>query len=127
MILIIQRGNFEEDINIIWPIRIVGAFYCQIETIDARNLDAGIDWDEKVPDAIEQNIKKWFQELQILDHIKVDRCVQEKEKGIETNIFIHLCSDALELAYGLCSRVSKWWYIIKISCGKDQSGTTGNC
>ena len=63
-------------------------------------MDAGIDWDEKVTDAIKQNMKKWFQELRILDHIKVDRWVQEKEKGIETNIFTHLCSDALELAYG---------------------------
>ena len=33
----------------------------------------GIDWDEKVPDAIEQKMKKLFPELQILDHIKVDR------------------------------------------------------
>ena len=100
MILNIQRGNFEEDINIIWPIRIVGAFYHQIETIDWRNLDAGIDWDEKVPDAIEQDMKKWFQKSQILDHIKYDRRVQENEKGIETNISIHSCSDALELEYG---------------------------
>ena len=40
---------------------------------------AGIDWDEKVPDVIEQNMKKWFQKLEILDHIKVDRCVQENK------------------------------------------------
>ena len=43
---------------------------------------------------------KWFQELQILDHIKVDRCVQENEKHIETNISIHLYSGASEVAYG---------------------------
>ena len=40
---------------------------------------AGIDWDEKVPDVIEQNMKKWFQKFEILDHIKVDRCVQENK------------------------------------------------
>ena len=43
---------------------------------------------------------KWFQELQILDHIKVDRCVQENERHIETNISIHLYSAASEVAYG---------------------------
>ena len=59
---------------------------------------AGIDWDEKVPDGIEQNMKKWFQELQILNHIKVDRCVRENEKRIETNISFHSYSDALEVA-----------------------------
>ena len=76
---------------------------------------AGIDWDEKVPDVIEQNMKKWFQKLEILDHIKVDRCVRENKKHIETNISVHSHSDASEVAYGsiwcnslLGSRVSKW-------------------
>ena len=61
---------------------------------------AGVDWNKKVPDATEQNMKKWFQELQILDPIKVDRCVRESEEHIETNISIHSYSDALEVAYG---------------------------
>ena len=50
---------------------------------------AGIDWNDKVPNVIEQNVKKWLQELQILSHIKADRCVRENEKHIETNISIH--------------------------------------
>ena len=76
---------------------------------------AGIDWDEKVPDVTEQNMKKWFQKLEVLDHIKVDRCVRENKKRIETNISVHSHSDASEVAYGsiwcnslLGSRVSKW-------------------
>ena len=44
--------------------------------------------------------KKWFQELQKLDHIKVDGCVRENEKHIETNISIYSYSDASEIAYG---------------------------
>ena len=39
-------------------------------------------------------MKKWFQEMQILDHIKVYRCIRENEEHIETNIFIHSYSDA---------------------------------
>ena len=61
---------------------------------------ARIDWDEKVPDAIEQNMKNWFQEFQILDHIKGDRCVRQNEEHIETNFSIHSYSDASEIAYG---------------------------
>ena len=38
--------------------------------------------------------------MQILNYIKVDRCVRENEKHIETNISIHSYSDASELAYG---------------------------
>ena len=44
-------------------------------------------------------MKKCFQELQILNHVKVDRCVRENEKHIETNISIHSYSDASEVAY----------------------------
>ena len=29
-------------------------------------------------------MKKWFQVLQILHHIKVDKCVQENKEHIET-------------------------------------------
>ena len=61
---------------------------------------AGIDWDEKVPDAIEQKMKKLFPELKILDHIKVDRQVQENKEYTETNISIHSYSDTSEEAYG---------------------------
>ena len=45
-------------------------------------------------------MKKWFQELQILDHIKVDRCVRENEEYFETNISIDSYLDASEVAYG---------------------------
>ena len=38
--------------------------------------------------------------MQILNYIKVDRCVRENEKHIETNISIHSYSDASEVAYG---------------------------
>ena len=37
--------------------------------------------------------------MQILDHINVDRCVQENEEYVETNISIHPYSDASEVAY----------------------------
>ena len=50
---------------------------------------AWIDWDGKVPGTTEQNMKKQLQELQILGHIKVDRCIWENEEHIETNISIH--------------------------------------
>ena len=45
-----------------------------------------------------QKMKKWFQELQTLDHIKVDRCIWKNKEHIETNISIHSYSDASEVA-----------------------------
>ena len=45
-------------------------------------------------------MKKWFQELQNLDLIKVDRCVRRNEPHIENSVSIHSYSDASEVAYG---------------------------
>ena len=47
---------------------------------------AGVDWNKKVPDATEQNMKKWFQELQILDPLKLIDAY-EKVKSILKPIF----------------------------------------
>ena len=45
-------------------------------------------------------MKKWFQELQNLDVIKVDRCVRRNEEHIENSVSIHSYSDASEVTYG---------------------------
>ena len=74
-----KRKRFEEDINIIWSLGLFVAFTNRSKLLMQEIRSAGIDWDEKVPDVIEQNMKKWFQKLEILDHIKVDRCVRENK------------------------------------------------
>ena len=71
------------------PLGLLAPFSIRSKLLMQETWSSGIDWDEKVPGAIEQNMKKWFQELQILNHIKIDRCVRENEKHIET-IFLSL-------------------------------------
>ena len=44
-------------------------------------------------------MKKWFQELQILNHIKIDSRARKNEKHIEKNISMHSYSDASDEAY----------------------------
>ena len=82
------------------PLGLLAPFTIRLKLLMQETWSAGIDWDKKVPDPIEQNMKKWFQELQILSHIKVDRCIRENEKHIETNVSVHSYSDASEVAYG---------------------------
>ena len=51
-------------------------------------------------------MKKWFQEFQILNHIKIDSRVRKNEKHIEKSISIHSYSDASEEAYNLAFYVA---------------------
>ena len=98
------KRNFLKKISTLFdPLGLLAPFTIRSKLLMQETWRAGIDWDEKVPGAIEQNMKKWFQELQILNHIKVDRCLRKNEKHIETNISIHsywMHSDASEVAYG---------------------------
>ena len=95
------KRNFLKKISTLFdPLGLLAPFTIRSKILMQETWNAGIDWDEKVPDTIKQKMKKWFQELQMLDLIKVDRCVRESEEQIETNISIHSYSDVSEVAYG---------------------------
>ena len=95
------RRNFLKKIStLIDPLGMLTPFTIKSKLLIDKARSAGIDCDDKVPDPIEQHMKKWFQQLKILGHIKVDKSVWENEKHIETNISIHAYSDASEVAYG---------------------------
>ena len=80
------KRNFLKKISTLFdPLGLLAPFTIRSKLLMQETWRAGIDWDEKVPGAIEQNMKKWFQELQVLNHIKVDRFIRENEKHIETN------------------------------------------
>ena len=79
------------------PLGLLAPFTIGSKILMQETWNAGIDWDKKVPHTIKLKMKKWFQELQMLE---VDRCDRESEEQIETNISIHSYSDASEVAYG---------------------------
>ena len=95
-----KRNVLKKISTLFDPLGLLTPFTIRSKILMQETWNAGIDWDEKVPDTIKQKMRKWFQELQMLDLIKVDRCVRESEEQIETNISIHSYSDASEVAYG---------------------------
>ena len=99
MVSIIQRNFLKKISTLFDPLGLLAPFTIRSKILMQETWNAGIDWDEKVPDTIKQKMKMWFQKLQILDLIKVDRCVRESEEQMETNISIHSYSDASEVAY----------------------------
>ena len=95
------KRNFLKKISTLFdPLGLLAPFTIRAKILMQETWSGGIDWDEKVPVTIEQKMKKWFQELQNLDLIKVDRCVRRNEEHIENSVSIHSYSDASEVAYG---------------------------
>ena len=85
-----KRNFLKKILTLFDPLGLLVLFTIRSKLLMQETWSAGIDWNDKVPNVIEQNVKKWLQELQILSHIKVDRCVWKvNEKHIETNISIH--------------------------------------
>ena len=117
-------------LTLFFPVGLLAPFTIRSKLLMQETWSARIDWDEKVPDDIEQNIKNWFQEFQILDHIKGDRCVRQNEEHIETNFSIHSYSDASEVADGATVYLTVQYQnsdaSSKLVVAKTYSGTTGN-
>ena len=84
------KSSFLQKISTLFnPLRLLAPFVIRSNILIQETWSAGIDCNEKVPVAIEQAMKKWFQELQILDHFKVERYAQENKEHFETNVSIH--------------------------------------
>ena len=61
------KRNFLKRMSTLFdPLGLLAPFTIRSKPLMQETWSAGIDWDEKVQDAIEQKMKKWFQELQIL-------------------------------------------------------------
>ena len=66
-----KRNLLKKISTLFDPLGLLAPFTIRLKLLMQETWSAGIDWDKKVPGAIEQNMKKWFQELQI-NYIKVD-------------------------------------------------------
>ena len=65
------KRNFLKKISTLFdPLGLRAPFTIRSKILMQETWNAGIDWDEKVPDTIKQKMKKWFQELEMLDLIK---------------------------------------------------------
>ena len=61
------------------------------------------DWDKPMPEEIEQQWKRWLDDLPKLQDLKMPRCVKPPEFGNVTSIQLHHFSDASEKGYGATS------------------------
>ena len=60
---------------------------------------AGLDWDEEMPEWLASLARGWFSELCDLKKLHIPRCLQEKEKMVNT-LSLHTFVDSSESAFG---------------------------
>ena len=56
------------------------------------------DWDELLPTPHQQELTKWFRELEDLELVKIPRCLKDPSLEVE-ELSIHTFSDASEKAF----------------------------
>ena len=60
---------------------------------------AGLDWNEEMNESLAQSARKWLTGLCDLKKLQIPRCLQEKEKKVDT-VSLHTFVDSSEGAYG---------------------------
>ncbi|KRY43585.1 hypothetical protein T03_6748, partial [Trichinella britovi] len=63
-------------------------------------MQQGVDWDEKLPDNVHQEWKKWRMELMDIPEIRIRRCLIPFMRKEIIRLELHAFGDASKLAYG---------------------------
>ncbi|KRZ57806.1 hypothetical protein T02_4689 [Trichinella nativa] len=63
-------------------------------------MQQGVDWDEKLPDNVHQEWKKWRMELMDIPEIRIRRCLIPFMRKEIRRLELHAFDDASKLAYG---------------------------
>ncbi|KRX42686.1 hypothetical protein T05_10301 [Trichinella murrelli] len=63
-------------------------------------MQQGVDWDEKLPDNVHQEWKKWRMELMDIPEIRIRRCLIPFMRKEIIRLELHAFDDASKLAYG---------------------------
>ena len=73
-------------------------------------------WDEALPDDVLRQWLSWKQDLQIMEKMKVPRCVQSTKLEAMASIQLHHFSDASTMAYGAASYLRLQYVSGKVRC-----------
>ena len=62
---------------------------------------SNLTWDEVIPDELKAPWEKWVQDLQLLEDVKVNRCIKPDDFGNVVSYQLHAFSDASTVGYGV--------------------------
>ena len=98
--MIYTKRNFLKKIATLFdPLGLLSPFTVRAKMLLQDMWTTGLDWDEEMPESLVQSARGWFSELCDLKKLQITRCLQEKEKIVDT-LSLHTFVDSSESAYG---------------------------
>ncbi|KRX26299.1 hypothetical protein T07_8519 [Trichinella nelsoni] len=82
------------------PLRYLSPYLITAKILFQRLWQQGVDWDEKLPDSVHQEWKKWKTELMDIPEIRIRRCLIPFMRKEIRCVELHVFGDASKLAYG---------------------------
>ena len=98
--MIYSKRNFLKKIATLFvPIGLLSPFTVRAKILLQDMWTAGLDCDEEMPEWLASLARGWFSELCDLKKLHIPRCLQEKEKMVNT-LSLHTFVDSSESAFG---------------------------
>ncbi|XP_065177331.1 uncharacterized protein LOC135807824 [Sycon ciliatum] len=85
------------------PLGLVSPFIMKSRMLVQDMWLPGMDWDDPLPDELNQRVTGWYTDLAALSRLSIQRCLQEVNAGNPVSKQIHVFADASEGAYGAVS------------------------
>ncbi|KRX34809.1 hypothetical protein T05_137, partial [Trichinella murrelli] len=82
------------------PLGYLSPYIIRAKILFQRLWQQGVDWDEKLPDNVHQEWKKWKLELMDIPEIRIRRCLIPFMRKEIRRLELHAFGDASKLAYG---------------------------
>ncbi|KAK3730889.1 hypothetical protein QZH41_002984 [Actinostola sp. cb2023] len=98
-----RRGILATVSSVFDPLGLVAPVILLGKRILQSLCQEGVDWDEKVPDAIRPKWEKWRTDLHNLSTLKINRCYKPETFTKLKSSELHHFSDASNDGYGQCS------------------------
>ena len=98
--MVYSKRNFLKKIAALFdPIGLLSPFTDRAKMLLQDMWMVGLDWDEDLPESLALFARGWFSELCDLKKLHIPRCLQEKEKTVDT-LSLHTFVESSESAYG---------------------------
>ena len=93
-----KRNVLKKIATLFDPLGFLSPFIIRAKMIMQEIWIAGTGWDDLLSDELVDKINLWFSELDQLQHLKIPRCLQQKNESVKINL--HTFVDASQGAYG---------------------------
>ena len=92
-----KRNVLKKTASLFDPLGFLSLFIIKAKLYLQQAWLEALDWDDELPEKLKNEWENWFNELHLLQGIKIPRCL--KNSNLVTSVTLHSFSDASEKAY----------------------------